>query len=449
MITRFAFAFALSACLALPAMAQTINEDFDWPAGSGNTSPDGVWRIAGPWTGTGGNFLDPALAEVSGGQLSLTVAAGEMRGSEIQTLPTYGYGYYETSMRVSSVPGVVNSFFVISEGYDSSTIEIDVEFLTNESWINSNVGRVHFVLHPSGEQRIVDLPFNPAHDFHRYGFLWEPGMISYTVDGEIVATNADPASDIGPDPAVYIMMNAWTGNPNWGGGPPAQDATATYEWVRHYAGATEVISDGTAPDPEPEPEPNPDLAGVSLWPDTPPPAQTDSDRDAVELGVRFRPSTDGYIVAVRFYEPAASEGAHPVALWSSSGTLLASQDYAGGSDAGWRVVTFDEPVPVQANTRYVASYHAPNGRYAATGGYSWPVSVEGLTGLAGVYTYGPAGSFPVSTYNSSNYWADVVFSTEIAQPEPEPEPEQPTTITIPIEAARAIADALEDQTAQP
>ncbi len=117
-------------------MEPLIFEDFDGPY-TNRVSPDGVWRLAGPWTGTGGNFLDPNLANVSGGELSLTVADNERRGSEIQTLDGYSYGYYETSMQVSPTRGVVNSFFVIAEGYDPGTIEIDVEFLTNESWINS------------------------------------------------------------------------------------------------------------------------------------------------------------------------------------------------------------------------------------------------------------------------------------------------------------------------
>lgn len=169
--------------------------------------------------------------------MSLTVAANELRGSEIQTLDGYSYGYYETSMKVAPTSGVVNSFFVIAEGYDSGTIEIDVEILTNESWINSPDSG----LHPSNEQRIVDLDFNPTLGFHRYGFLWEPGKISYTIDGEIVAVNNDPKSNIGTDTA-YIMMNAWTGNPSWGGGPPKQNATSYYDFVKFYDGVTEVIT---------------------------------------------------------------------------------------------------------------------------------------------------------------------------------------------------------------
>jgi hypothetical protein len=210
-------------------------------------SPDGIWRINGPWKGTGSNLLDPALAQLSstykgesGGFLSLKVQADALRGSEIQTvtLPGYGYGYYETKMRVTPVPGVVASFFWI-EAPNYGPREWDVEFLTNEAWINSsNSGKVHLYIHPSNLTYILDLPFNPSLAFHRYGFLWVPGKIMFTVDGEAAYTFADPS--LSTAAKGFIMMNTWTGNPNWGGGPPNQDATTLYDWVRFYPDVTSV-----------------------------------------------------------------------------------------------------------------------------------------------------------------------------------------------------------------
>jgi hypothetical protein len=222
----------------------TIYEEFNpW---SGNTSPDGVWRIAGVWTGTGGNVLDPALAkltstyagESSSGFLSLTVKANEMRGSEIQTLAGYGYGYYEVRMKVSPTPGICDSFFWI-EAPSYGSREWDVEFLTNEPWISSSSsGKVHYTIHPSGKSYIANLPFNPSKGFHRYGFLWTPGKIDYTIDGQLSYSFTD--ASLNSSAKGFIMMNAWTGNPNWGGGPPTQDATTVYDWVKFYAGATSI-----------------------------------------------------------------------------------------------------------------------------------------------------------------------------------------------------------------
>ena len=67
-----------------------------------------------------------------------------------------------------------------------------------------------------------------------------PDAISYTVDGQVVQTYSRPACRNIPRNKGYIMVNAWTGNPNWGGGPPAKKATSMYDWIRFYPGATAI-----------------------------------------------------------------------------------------------------------------------------------------------------------------------------------------------------------------
>ena len=73
---------------------------------------------------------------------------------------------------------------------------------------------------------------------------------------------------------------------------------------------------------------------------------------------------------------------------------------------------------VTAGTTYVASYLAPNGHYAADEGYFANTGVvnspltalqNGVDGGNGVYRYGTSGGFPNSSYQSTNYWVDVVF----------------------------------------
>jgi hypothetical protein len=222
----------------------TIFQDFEpW---TGSTSPDGVWRLAGPWAGTGGNqfdlsreLLSSTFDGASGGYLSLISKASTLNGGEIQTIttPGYGYGYYEVRMKVTEVPGVCASFFWI-EAPSYGPHEWDYEFLTNESWITSaNSGRVWICRHP-GDCPVIDLAFNPSKGFHRYGFLWQAGKMDYTVDGQVAHSVTD--SNLTTTAKGFIMMNSWTGNASWGGGPPTQDATTVYDWVKFYDGATEV-----------------------------------------------------------------------------------------------------------------------------------------------------------------------------------------------------------------
>jgi hypothetical protein len=158
----------------------------------------------------------------------------------------------------------------------------------------------------------------------------------------------------------------------------------------------------------------------TIWPATASPAvAADPDTGAVELGVKFRASQAGFVTGIRFYKGTTNTGTHIGSLWTSSGTKLASVTFAGESASGWQQATFATPVAVTAGTTYVASYYAPNGRYSvneqyftsATTNGSLTALLDGTDGPNGLYRYGTGGGFPSSTYLSSNYWVDVVFTT--------------------------------------
>jgi beta-glucanase (GH16 family) len=167
------------------------------------------------------------------------VAANQLRGSEIQSLQAYGYGTYQVRMEVTHVPGVVASFFWI-EAPNYGPHEWDIEFLTNESWINSaNSGIVHLTIHPSNATVALPLPFNPSLAFHDYGFIWTSGKIVFTVDGAAAYTSTN--SDLATTATGFIMANTWTGNRNWGGGPPTQQATTIYDWMQYTPEASVPI----------------------------------------------------------------------------------------------------------------------------------------------------------------------------------------------------------------
>lgn len=226
------------------------------PGWSNNTSQDGLWTINGIWVGTGRDTLDPAnitftdtySGESSTGFVYLKTKANSMLGSEIQTrksCPCYGYGYYEVRMKVTKVGDPVNkrgvcaSFFWKRQNYGSA--EWDFEFLTDGLWITSqDSGQVTMNYHLDDERSAVhyqNLPFNPSTGFHRYGFLWQPNRLDWTVDGQIVYCFIDPGVASNPG---YIMINSWTGNVNWGGNPPRQDAVTVYDWIKYYPNVTSI-----------------------------------------------------------------------------------------------------------------------------------------------------------------------------------------------------------------
>jgi hypothetical protein len=158
----------------------------------------------------------------------------------------------------------------------------------------------------------------------------------------------------------------------------------------------------------------------SLWPGSAVPGLVDSGPDsAVELGVKFSSDISGYITGIRFYKANTNTGTHIGNLWTNSGILLATAPFTSENASGWQQVNFPDSVPISVNTVYVASYHTTAGHYSDdmnyfknTGFYSPPLHAlaNGVSGFNGVYAYGSTSSFPNQSWNSSNYWVDVVFS---------------------------------------
>jgi hypothetical protein len=145
-----------------------------------------------------------------------------------------------------------------------------------------------------------------------------------------------------------------------------------------------------------------------------------NDTDAVELGTAFTPSDNGDVTAIKFYKGSGNTGTHTGSIWSSTGTRLATVTFANETATGWQTATLATPVSLTAGQTYVVSYFAPNGRYSGTPGYFYNTKVSGpLTapgGSNGRYRYGATGGFPNSSYNSTNYFVDVVFRSASTSP---------------------------------
>jgi hypothetical protein len=144
-----------------------------------------------------------------------------------------------------------------------------------------------------------------------------------------------------------------------------------------------------------------------------------NDTQAVELGVRFQSSQNGYITGIRFYKGAQNTGTHLGNLWSSNGSLLASVVFTNETATGWQQATFSTPVLITAGTVYIASYHTDVGRYAEDKNYfstsgvvNPPLEAPASTdGGNGVFVYGPSAFPKKKAGKGQNYWVDVVFMT--------------------------------------
>lgn len=207
--------------------------------------------------------------------------------------------------------------------------------------------------------------------------------------------------------------------------PDATSVTWSYTWSAAGLGTVTIESRATDDDANTG-TPGPGVAvtvscpcglfGTNYVPST----TATTDPTTYELGVRFESSVAGWVTGVRFYKGAGNNGTHTGSLWSASGQLLASGTFEGETATGWQTLQFATPVPIAANTVYVASYYDPDGHYAQElNKLAYPLSNPPLTALGtnlvtpgqgnGVYFVGGPG-FPTESYESSSYAVDPIFT---------------------------------------
>ena len=344
-----------------------------------------------------------------------------------------------------------------ASGWEEVTFSNPVEIAPGTTYVASYYApNGHYSVSPGGFSSAVDHP--PLHALANSatpnGLFTYGGASTFPTDSwnasnyyvdPVFAPNpqASPPSspsNVTASPATASAQVSWTAPTNDGGSPitgftitpyvgssaqtpiQVQSASATSATLSGLTNGTSYTFRVTANNSVGASQPS--APSVAVTPedtifDFSTPLTLDSgDTTAATLGVKFVANVSGFVRGIRFYKAPSNTGTHVGALWDSSGNLLASATFTDESSSGWQDVTFSNPVAVTAGTTYVASYFAPNGHYSVTsGGLASAVNnpplqaVSNSTSPNGVYTYGSSSAFPDSTYNSANYWVDVLFST--------------------------------------
>src|SRR5215472_17512978 len=212
--------------------------------------------------------------------------------------------------------------------------------------------------------------------------------------------------------------------------------TWSYSWLAHGSPTatikTRAVDDsGNLETPKPGVTVNMSCP-CSIWGPAATPGTIDSgDPAAIEVGVKFRADTFGFITGVRFYKASANTGTHIGNLWTATGQLLASATFTGETASGWQQVNFSQPVQINKNTTYIASYFAPKGHYSEDGGYFYTTppmgpnptitnvdspplhALRNTNGVVnGVYSYSGSSTFPTNSTGATNYYVDPVFTAQ-------------------------------------
>ncbi len=237
-----------------------------------------------------------------------------------------------------------------------------------------------------------------------------------TVPNGTSVTLAGTAADVGGVVAgVEVSTDAGA---SW---HPATGTTAwSYTYFQHGVGAQSIrvraIDDSLNRPATPTLLAITSAGPFSIFGDQAPVKPDSGDTSAVELGLRFTATQNGYLTGVRFYKSVANTGTHTGSVWSPTGVRLATVTFANETASGWQRANFTSAVQVTSGSSYTVSYSAPKGRYSAAAYYwsyrgvtSAPMSVLGGFGTAPAGVYSTNGSFPVSTYQQGNYFVDAIF----------------------------------------
>ncbi len=248
---------------------------------------------------------------------------------------------------------------------------------------------------------------------------------SITISGVATDDDNNPSTTDGRVALVEVSLNGgqtWNvaqGTSNW-----------SYSWTPSSPGAYAVLA--RAIDDSLNIRPNSQLASdvitvtapttISLFGAATPTGSISNDGQQVELGVKFQASSAGAVTALRYYRgpgDASDTDTRAGHLWSSNGTLLGTVTFTSApGQSGWQVAALSTPVVLQAGATYVASYHTADNYLATTNYFTSTITSgvlsapsSGVSGGNGVYGYGSTLQIPSQSFQASNYWVDVVFTT--------------------------------------
>lgn len=221
-MNRFLACAVLATLPAQSVMAVDIHDLFD-------SLDSNTWAVTdgfsnGSYTAT---YWRADHANIVDGKLILTqddlpcsttpseCAGKALAGAEVKTVEHFNYGEVEVSMKAARGEGFITGFFKYTGAFEGNPHdEVDFEVLGKDT---TKLQLNYFVRGQGGHEKIIDLGFDAADDFHTYRYVHTPDYIEWYVDGTLVHSVRDTPL---PSAAGKIYMNLWAAQPG--------TSTATY-----------------------------------------------------------------------------------------------------------------------------------------------------------------------------------------------------------------------------
>lgn len=176
----------------------------------------------------------------------------DSNGAAISTKESFLFGRFEVVMQSVEGNGIVSSFFLFNIDVNTNcdwpakNNEIDIEMTGNDQ-------QIYFTTHhpdpiqPWHYGENFYLNFNPHDSFHKYIIEWEPGIVRWFVDNQLIYVQNDDATNNLQYP-MAILMNLWPSEfEDWTGvwDPSVMPRQSKYDYVKYYSYAPGQGNTGT------------------------------------------------------------------------------------------------------------------------------------------------------------------------------------------------------------
>ena len=238
------------------------------------------------------------------------------------------------------------------------------------SYFNNFVGNVIGRPGDTGQRFATNGMSHRTLSSYRFGFF-TPGATTIT-DQRVAATTQvhgnfdyigngivwDPTNNVRTLPASLYLH----GRPSWW--PLTLPWPAIGPDLNPRVGMipAELRFKGIAPPPPPPPLNEVGVLDHKIVPAIP--VQT-GDRNAVNLGLNFRPTVAGSVTSIWFYRNGTANYDF-VNLWGASGNLLAQAPVTVNSGVGWNRQPLQSAVQLRVGETYTVSYHVTAGAFPVT-----------------------------------------------------------------------------------